>query len=269
MNDILVDLSIQSLTAAIEKNLFATYSTFSQWPRVDVHEETDLFWSMSDIPFPIFNGVLRAQLAPTRIDGVVDSIKAQATSRHVPLLWWTGPTTQPADLGKHLERHGFVSEGEMPGMAVILENLSENLSGPAGFTIRPVNDDALLKQWGDIFAKGFGLPDFVGESFCDYLRHVDRNRIRAYIGLLNGEPVATSLLLLVAGIAGIYNVATVPEARRQGIGGLMTLTPLREARSLGYKIGVLNASEMGVNVYRSLGFQAYCKIGQYLWSPEY
>ena len=47
----------------------------------------------------------------------------------------------------------------------------------------------------------------------------------------------------------------------------MTAYPLREARLRGYQAGVLEASEMGVGVYRSLGFQEYCKISQSIWSP--
>lgn len=268
MDDILVDLSVPSLTSAIERNLFAIVSAFSKWPRADVHEEAEVLWSMTDIPFPVFNSVMRAQLTPTRIAVVVDSITAQAKSRNVPLLWWTGPTTQPADLGKYLESHGFVSAGDVPGMAVILENLNENISMPDGFTIQQVKDNETLKHWGQVSAKGFGWPDFAGEGFYDLLQHVDPNSIWAYIGLLNGEPVATSMLALGAGVAGIYNVATIPEARRQGIGALMTLIPLHEARRIGYKVGILQASEMGVKVYRSLGFQEYCKIGQYIWSPQ-
>jgi ribosomal protein S18 acetylase RimI-like enzyme len=58
---------------------------------------------------------------------------------------------------------------------------------------------------------------------------------------------------------------TIPEAQRQGIGSLMTAVPLREARSMGYRIGVLQSTKMGLNVYRRLGFQEYCTISIYLW----
>jgi len=85
---------------------------------------------------------------------------------------------------------------------------------------------------------------------------------------LDNKPVATSLLFLAAGVAGIYAVSTIPEARRKGIGAFMTQYPLVQARSKGYKIGVLQSSKVGVGVYRSLGFQEYCKISEYLWSPE-
>lgn len=267
MDDILQDLSTPSFISAIEGNLFATMSAFRKWPRAEVHDEAEIMWSMTDIPFPLFNSIMRAQLPPERIDTTIQTIIAQAESRNVPLLWWTGPTTQPAELGRHLERHGFVSEGQMPGMAVDLANLKENPPMPSGLTVQQVRDDETLKQWSQVCAAGFGMPDFAADAFHDFMCHVDPDTVLAYLGWRNDQPVATSLLVLAAGVAGIYNVATIPEARRQGIGAIMTLSPLRDARDRKYKVGILQASEMGVDVYRSLGFQEYCKIGQHIWSP--
>jgi len=71
--------------------------------------------------------------------------------------------------------------------------------------------------------------------------------------------------VLAAGVAGIYCVATVPEARRQGSGGAITAAPLHIARAMGYRIGILQASESGHPVYRRLGFQEFCTLGLYLW----
>ena len=65
-----------------------------------------------------------------------------------------------------------------------------------------------------------------------------------------------------------YCVATLPEARRQGLGTALTLAPLRDARALGYRFATLQASKMGVGVYRRLGFWEQFKVGMYAWSPE-
>jgi hypothetical protein len=52
------------------------------------------------------------------------------------------------------------------------------------------------------------------------------------------------------------------------IGAYMTQYPLIQSRSMGYKIGVLQSSEIGLSVYRSLRFQEYCKIDSNYWQPE-
>jgi GNAT superfamily N-acetyltransferase len=267
MKDILKDLSTPNLITAIENNVFEMFTVFRQWPKAEVHEEATIKWSITDIPFPLFNSVMRAQLTPDTIDSSIQSIISQAKSRNVPLLWWTGPQTSPADLGKQLELRGFVSEGNMPGMAVDLAELKENLPMPADFHVQRVNDEPTLKLWCQITCVGFGLPDFVADAFYDFMSCVEQEIMQAYLGWLADKPVATSLQFLAAGVSGIYNVATIPEARQQGIGAVMTAFPLREARATGYQVGILAASEMGVGVYRSLGFQEYCKIGQYVWSP--
>ena len=72
-------------------------------------------------------------------------------------------------------------------------------------------------------------------------------------------------------MAGIYSVAAVPEARRQGIGTAVVLVPLRKARALGYRVAVLFTGEKGTpafRLYQRIGFREYCKLGDDEWSSE-
>jgi predicted acetyltransferase len=79
-----------------------------------------------------------------------------------------------------------------------------------------------------------------------------------FLGRLDGEPVATASLLPAGGIAGVYDVSTVPEARRRGIGTAMTLATLRAARDLGYQLAFLQPSAMGRPLYERIGFRQRC-----------
>jgi GNAT superfamily N-acetyltransferase len=269
MSEILEDLSSPALIHAIEANIFEMIQLFRGWPQAEMHDDPDLLWTITSIPFPLFNSVLRAQIAPEAIDATLDRAITRYRSRNMPMLWWTGPATQPADLGVHLERHGLIDEGQMPGMAIDLAELNESLPMPAGLTIQRVADSETLNLWNQICATGFEMPGFVGEAFFDLMNSMEPEAMLPYLGRLNGKPVATSLLYIAAGVAGIYNVATLPEARRLGIGAAMTVAPLKDARDMGYKAGILQASRLGAGVYESLGFREYCKIGQYVWLPDH
>jgi GNAT superfamily N-acetyltransferase len=156
-------------------------------------------------------------------------------------------------------------------MAADMLALNEGLPAPPGLTVEQVADVGTLKQFCHVFKVGFGWPDFVEDAWLDLFASVGlgaQSPMRHYLGRLEGEPVATMSLFLGAGVAGIYCVATVPDARRQGIGTAMTLAVLREARALGYRVGILEASEMGFSVYHKVGFREYCKQGNYEWGGE-
>jgi ribosomal protein S18 acetylase RimI-like enzyme len=101
----------------------------------------------------------------------------------------------------------------------------------------------------------------------DALAHfgVDRAPFRLYLGRLHGRPVATNMLACAAGAASVLGVGTLSEARGQGIGTAITLQPYLDARGMGYHTGVLFATELGVPVYRRLGFREVGTISRYLW----
>jgi predicted GNAT family acetyltransferase len=59
-------------------------------------------------------------------------------------------------------------------------------------------------------------------------------------------------------------VATLPEARGNGIGAALTLKPVQDAREMGYRVGTLQSSEMGFNIYKKLGFWHLCQIENFI-----
>jgi GNAT superfamily N-acetyltransferase len=156
-------------------------------------------------------------------------------------------------------------------MAVDLLALNESLPQPTGLVIEPVVDAETLEQFCHIAVIGFGFPASMESAFRELWASVGVGPelpLRHYLGWLDGKPVATSSLILGAGVAGIYIVATVPEVRRKGIGAAMTLLACHEARALGFRVAVLEASEMGYGVYQKVGFREYCKASFYVWKSD-
>ena len=271
MIEVLNDTTTPSLIAAIEANLVEMFSLNRNWAQAEVYDGEDLFWTITDIPFPLFNSTLRAQLEPNDVDDSIKAAKARSKLKNVPVLWWTGPATQPPNLGVYLKNHNFSYQGDSTGMAVDLLALKENPQPLPELSIQTVDDEESLKKWCHVLITGFGMAEYVGNAFFDLFSSLGLNRqlpIRHYIGLLKGEPIAVSTLFLGAGVAGIYNVTTVPNARRQGVGSEITMKPLQEARTMGYRISILQSLEMAVGVYRRLGFQKYCNLSRYIWISD-
>jgi len=272
MSEILQDLSAPALVTAIEENWFERFRLFRYWSQAEVHDDPDVLWTISDIPFIYFNGVLRAQLAPENVDATIEAAITRCRSRNVPLLWLTGPATRPSNLGEYLEAHGVTHSRDYIGMAADLLALNEDLPAPPNLTIEQVSDVESLRQWSHVVCGVFEWPEFVEDAWVDFFASVSldaRLPLRCYLGWLDGEPVATSYVILAAGVAGIYGVSTAPEARRQGIGAAIVLAPLREARALGYRVGIIYASLMGSSVYHRIGFREYCRIVGYVMDPTH
>ena len=57
------------------------------------------------------------------------------------------------------------------------------------------------------------------------------------------------------GDCGIYNVTTLPHARRRGLGTALTALHLHEARGRGCLTASLQSTEVAEGVYAAVGFR--------------
>jgi GNAT superfamily N-acetyltransferase len=134
-----------------------------------------------------------------------------------------------------------------------------------------VGDRATLDIWSQVLCDGFGAPRSFGEAFSEMAEAIGLDGdspFRHYLARIDGRPVGTCSLFLGAGVGGIYDVSTLPGHRRAGIGAAITRRAMRDARDGGYRMAILHASQQGLGMYRSLGFETICDIGQHVWAPE-
>ncbi len=235
------------------------------------YEETDEFFRYSTgIPFFLLNAVIESHIPS---ENAIKKIKENITffeKRQVPFLWMIGPSSSPKNMGELLIKNGLVLD-KQPGMAYNLKFLEAEREPLNKIEIIKVENVETLKIWNDILLTGFEFPkellsDFFYSLFSFMLLN-DTPSASAYLAFYDGNPVASSFVFYEAGVAGIYNVTTLEEARGKGIGTAITLAPLIEAKKLGYEIAILHSSEMALNMYKLMGFKEYCQIEWYVWQP--
>jgi GNAT superfamily N-acetyltransferase len=262
MPEILTDFSDTAVDDAVVESLADYLTAQGKTPGFEWIETPDLTIFISGMEYSMFNCVLRTNLDPANADKRIAETVGLLKSRKVPFVWRIRKMDKPTDLSVLLEKVGL-KRSEEPGMAIELAKLKAP-QPPPRFMLERVKGKDRIEAYVRLLIPAYGGPLSMVEPFIKMVKHADMgNRFRHYIGHLDGRPVATSSVLLSSGVAGLYNVATLPEARGRGIGAYMSSAPLLEALEDSYCISILQASDMGRPVYERLGFQNRGKLISY------
>lgn len=249
----------------VERDFEAAWWLLAEAAGHELHDEPGLRWFHTGLPDAHLNPVLVTRLQPEDADTRIDRIVGELMGRGAPFLWWVTPSSTPDDLADRLMSRGFVADDPWPGMTLDVDAMRQPPSVP-GLIIRRVTNEADLDSYVRIFAPILSPSDAFTELFVDGSRRIGFDGAAPevhFVGLLDGEPVATVSLLTASGAAGIYNVTTIEPARGRGIGAAMTAAAVEAGRQRGLATAALQASTMGRSIYESLGFRHACDLVPY------
>ena len=252
---------------ALEENLWDLWSHFGLARDCALHDDGDALWFETPLSVLPYNAVLRFQVeedADARIDALCDHFRR----REVPFLWFVHPSARPLDLAERLCARGVQEVDACPGMVAELADLpgladpadpAETPPTPEGFEIHEVESASDARDVLELVAWRWSLPD----EAVPYLDRINQEfrlgtpeaRVRVWVAWQAGVPVAKAVLNLAAGVAGLYGVATRPEARGRGLARALTLRAFRYARDQGFELGVLHSSPMAFPLYQRIGFR--------------
>lgn len=258
MNHTLDKQDKKSLLIVIEGNLDDFYIKCSNHSNFNSFESDKINWiqaKYADWP----NCIFKADFENLNIETEINRVKNLIIEKKAPNGWTIGPLTKPSDLGIILEDYNFSNVYHQAGMTLSLRDLNIRDLESNELEIKTVNNERTLQQWADIVSIVFKIK--IDIELLKYLLFEKESRF--YLGFYNREPVSALLLYLSSGVAGLHAVSTLPKYRNNGFGLTISSVALREAFSKGYKIGVLQASELGESVYRKIGFKKHCDIFSY------
>jgi GNAT superfamily N-acetyltransferase len=182
-------------------------------------------------------------LAPDRAATYVDELARlyQEASVRRWGIWIDGQAT---DAAGRLAQRGLVMTGASPGMGAAIDEL------PHDGATTTTADLATVGRVNDL---AYGNYDARLERT---LTPLPNGILHAYrTDLDDGSPAAVALALHHGGDAGISFVATVPNARRQGLATKVMQQALKDARENGCTTTTLQATDVGERLYTALGYR--------------
>lgn len=168
---------------------------------------------------------------------------------------WMRTGAPDDDIAEAARSAGLEPVFEMPEM--VLEKRPGERPLPPGVELRRVESAADAASFWQIATSAYADNGFPPEIFAYYEDHAGlvAGNAATFLTELDGKPVAIAMTIVSHGVAGIYWVGTLAEARGRGIGEAVTAAAVNAGLDLGGEIASLQASPMGEPVYRRLGFE--------------
>jgi ribosomal protein S18 acetylase RimI-like enzyme len=247
------------------------FRSFEVLPNARIIEGGAVLGVRTEVPMTFFSGVASAAFVGRDVPQQVASILEIFRRNGAHFRWWVTPSSRPHDLSAILSEQGMRHAYDAPGMTADLTSAPLSLPPPRELTIRRVTNRLEMQDWLAVFLTCFDRSVEEGEQWLDAYERLGLgtdSRWLHFVGFVDQRPVATtSLLLCDDALAGIYHVATLPLARGRGVGSAVTRAAMRAARNAGATRAALQATELGLRVYQSLGFVERCTLSMYDWRP--
>lgn len=199
--------------------------------------------------------------AAFRVDDALDPAELIARARDFFRVRERGFTvwarTIPADrdLVEAAAAAGLEEVYAMPEM--VLDRRAEERPPGAGVELRRIASATEAGEYWQVAAAAYASLGFPPEIFAFYERHdgLLANNTATFLAHLDGRPAAIAMTIVTRGIAGIYWVGAIEEARGRGLGWTLTATAVNAGFDLGAEVASLQASSMGKPVYERMGFE--------------
>ncbi|HTW29045.1 MAG TPA: GNAT family N-acetyltransferase [Acetobacteraceae bacterium] len=181
---------------------------------------------------------------PLNLAGRLDEIEAIYRRFNLPCIYRLTPLAPPS-LEAALEERGYAMAEEM---LVMTARLTPPLRSRRNYAVAPPDG------WFDVLGTGMSAARLAEEQDVLSLVALPTYFILASEG---GKPACCARFTLQGDLAGIFDLATIPEARRTGLARQVMFECIEGAGAYGARIAwlqVLASNHAAVALYRSLGF---------------
>ncbi|MDA6070327.1 GNAT family N-acetyltransferase [Flavobacterium sp. AC] len=157
------------------------------------------------------------------------------------------------------DAYGFEIKSKQIAMAL---KLDQKFTFQNNLHFKKINNQQDAKIWSDLYPNAFGYV-----ISKETLIH-NHNNVHFYLASHENQPIGTFMLFQTQNNIGIHGVGVIPEMRRKGFAEEIMKFALNLSIDLKADYALLQASEMGKDIYTRLGFEDLFVIKNYILKAE-
>lgn len=250
---------VEELLGGADRNMWDVWiAVLASGPRPARVERDSLLLLSSGLPVAMFNpAYVTAPLSDPA--GAVAQVTDHYAALGAPFALTFRDTSSPG-MAAACEDAGLIEHWQAPLMVLDPVDAARPPHPVDGLAIEHLAAEN-LDGYAAVLAAGFDAPrGLVDMLFGRPLLQIDG--LTGFVGLLDGEPVATSAAYVKHGVVGVYNVATMPQHRRKGLAAALTWAAA--ASDPTKTTAILQASGDGEPVYQRMGFETPARYRQFV-----
>lgn len=190
---------------------------------------------------------------------ILNQIEKDALTGRIPELLMLNPSKD-----ENLSKEPFIRKKYSSSVWTAMTHNLQFISPQKqieNFHIKLIDNGDDLKLWLALVASELMNDHPLNASVFNAL--LNHKAVCFFLGIANGQAVATSFLYAHGAAAGVYLVSTAKSHRKRGFGKALTVACLHKAKELGcYRVDI-QATGLGKPVYASLGFVSRGDIDVY------
>ncbi len=170
-------------------------------------------------------------------------------------VWVRGEVPEDEDLAATAGAAGLQCVFTMPEMT--RGQPVETKPLPANAELREVSAEDEVDDYWHVAAASYTSLGFPPEVFGHYTDRAGllADNVVAFIAYLDDRPVSIAMTIVSHGVAGVYWVGTLEEARGMGLAWATTAAATNAGFELGADLASLQASPMGEPIYAAMGYE--------------
>lgn len=207
------------------------------------------------------NGIIEKNQNRVPTDEEIDRMIEHFSAKKLPFMWWTA--------AKVLETKGFQFGGILTGIALdMAKGIPAKPRVSPDLKIEMIQSKIDVNTFTELAASTFAMSAIAAEQWLGLNASVmEHGEQIHFLARLNGVPVGTATLSVSSDAAGIWNLATLPEHRKAGIGTALVHAALVEAKKRQYNqvMAILMPEGMAWGLFTKLGFKEACEFPFYVY----
>jgi len=207
-----------------------------------------------EVPYFVLNHAADINVNEDEAENLLNRVTKYFLSRGFPFACFRiSSLTRPKSFASLLEGHGFERKEEQSVM-VFEGKLVEDKLNP-DVKVKEISESE-IDVYNKLLLTIFEMPIKWKEGWDKIILEWMRKGCKCYLAYVEGKPVGTCALFSLMKTGGIFNVGTLKEYRRRGIGTTLTIHAVRDSINEGNDLHILQTVKGGYaeRLYKKIGF---------------